>query len=87
MRKHVHTSLGEPKEPTVGIGVSVFLMAVGAILTFAVDATADGININTVGIILMAVGAIGLLVTLLVLGGGRPWGARRSTVVRDDTVL
>jgi hypothetical protein len=71
----------------VGIGVSVFLMAVGAILTFAVDASADGININTVGIILMAVGAIGLLVTLLVLGGGGQWGARRSTVVRDDTVL
>lgn len=82
----VHT-LAEPKEPTVGIGVSVFLMAVGAILTFAVEASADGININTVGIILMVVGAIGLLATLVLLGGGAPWGARRRTVVRDDTVL
>lgn len=71
----------------MGIGVSVFLMAVGAILTFAVEASADGININTVGIILMVVGAIGLLATLLLLGGGAPWGARRRTVVRDDTVL
>lgn len=49
----------------MGIGVSVFLMAVGAILTFAVEASADGININTVGIILMVVGAIGLVVSLL----------------------
>jgi hypothetical protein len=68
----------------VGIGVSVFLMAVGAILTFAVEASADGIDINTVGIILMVVGAIGLLVTLLI---GAPWGARSHTVVRDDTIL
>jgi hypothetical protein len=71
----------------VGIGVSVFLMAVGAILTFAVEASADGININTVGIILMAAGALGLLASLVFLSSGTPWAARRGTVVREEEVL
>src|SRR5690606_30281723 len=43
---------------TMGIGVSVFLIAVGAILTWAVEWTAEGINLDTVGIILMVVGAL-----------------------------
>jgi hypothetical protein len=71
----------------VGIGVSVFLMAVGATLTFAVEASADGININTVGIILMAAGALGLLASLVFLSSGTPWAARRGTVVREEEVL
>ena len=49
----------------MGIGVSVFLLAAGAILAYAVEVDADGINLNTVGIILMVVGAIGLLVSIL----------------------
>ena len=57
----------------MGIGVSIFLIAVGAILTFAVDASLSGVSIQTVGIILMIAGALGLMVTLLV------WGPRRST--------
>jgi len=57
----------------MGIGVSIFLIAVGAILTFAVDASLSGVSIQTVGIILMIAGALGLIVTLLV------WGPRRST--------
>ena len=43
----------------MGIGVSLVLIAVGAILTWAVTATASGIDLNTVGIILMVVGAVG----------------------------
>ena len=49
----------------MGIGVSVFLLAAGAILTYAVETQAEGINLDTVGIILMVVGAIGLLMSLL----------------------
>ena len=49
----------------MGIGTSLFLIAVGAILTFAVDADVSGIEIATVGIILMIVGVIGLLISLL----------------------
>ena len=56
----------------MGIGVSIFLIAIGAILTFAVHASLSGVSIQTVGIILMIAGALGLIVTLLV------WGPRRS---------
>ena len=63
----------------MGIGVSVFLIAVGAILTFAIDAEVAGINIDVIGIILMIAGALGLLWTLLI------WGPRQrnSTVVEE----
>jgi hypothetical protein len=69
----------------MGIGISIFLIAVGAILTFALDVTANGVNLDTVGIILMVVGAIGLLATLTVFGS---WGAsRRGDVVVEDRRL
>jgi hypothetical protein len=66
----------------MGIGVSTLLIAAGAIMAFAIEVdNAEGININTVGIILMAVGLIGLLVTLTV------FGPRRRDVVEGDTVV
>ena len=52
----------------MGIGASIFLLAIGAILAFAVNVQASGFNINTVGIILMVAGAVGLLMTMLVSG-------------------
>ena len=67
----------------MGIGVSIFLIAVGAILTFAVHASLSGVSIQTIGVILMVVGALGLIVTMLV------WGPRRRTgaaVVEDRVV-
>ena len=45
----------------MGIGTSLFLLAVGAILYFAVTASVSGISIATVGLILMVIGIIGLL--------------------------
>ena len=45
------------------IGGSLFLIALGAVLSFAVNKHVNGVNINTIGWILMIVGAIGLLVT------------------------
>ena len=77
----------------MGIGVSVFLFAVGAILTFAVSASVAGIDIATVGVILMIAGALGLIMTLLVFGrrGGttetvvEDYGPRRR-VVQDDVI-
>lgn len=53
------------------IGFSLFVIAVGAILKFAVTAQAAGISISTVGVILMAVGAIGLIVSLSMILSGR----------------
>ena len=46
------------------LGTSIFLIALGAILTFAVTATVAGIDIQTAGVVLMVVGGIGLLVSL-----------------------
>lgn len=66
----------------MGIGISVFLIAIGAILTFAVEVAVSGVDIGTVGVILMIAGAIGLLWSLLFLNGGS--GTR--TVVADDIV-
>ena len=54
----------------MGIGVSVILLAVGAILAFALDVdSSGGVNINTVGVILMIAGAIGILAFMTVFGG------------------
>jgi len=63
----------------VGIGVSIFLLAVGAILTFAVNAEVAGLDVSMVGVILMIAGGIGLLMTLLV------WGPR-DRVARDRVI-
>ena len=49
----------------MSIGASIFLLVIGAILTFAVNVTTEGFNINTVGVILMVAGVVGLLLSLL----------------------
>ncbi len=55
----------------MGIGINIFLMAVGAILALAVDATVAGLDIKVVGVILILAGAIGLLLTLFVFAPRR----------------
>ena len=66
----------------MGIGASVFLLAIGAILAFAVDYSVNGVDINVIGVILMIAGAIGLLFTSLIFG-------RRDTagVVTEERVV
>jgi beta-lactamase regulating signal transducer with metallopeptidase domain len=66
----------------MGIGTSLFLIAVGAILYFAVNADIQGLEISTIGIILMVVGVVGLLISLFFLSSARRAPAER-TVVRD----
>ncbi|HMJ97379.1 MAG TPA: DUF6458 family protein [Thermoleophilaceae bacterium] len=59
----------------MGIGTSILLIAVGAILRYAVTVTVSGIELQTVGLILMIVGIIGLVISLAVLfmaGDDRP---------------
>jgi hypothetical protein len=75
----------------VGIGVSILLIAVGAVLAFAVHVSTSGFNIHTIGWILLIVGAIGVLLSLIFWSS---WGAgfggvperrgRRREVVRED---
>jgi Domain of unknown function (DUF6458) len=69
----------------MGVGASIILIAVGGILAWAVSADIDGVNLNMVGVILLVVGAIGLLLSLIFWsswGASGPW--RRQTVVRED---
>jgi predicted membrane channel-forming protein YqfA (hemolysin III family) len=70
----------------MSIGASIFLLVVGAILTFAVNVTTKGFNINTVGIILMIAGVLGLLMSLLFWSNFSPY-RRGGTVVGGDTVV
>jgi hypothetical protein len=66
----------------VSLGGSLFLLAVGATLTFAVEREISGIDISTVGVILMVVGVIGLLFSLVWMSRSRTSGSR--TVVREE---
>jgi hypothetical protein len=56
----------------MGIGISILLIAAGAVLTWAVSFHVSGVSIHLVGIILMVVGAIGLLAALIIGGSHRP---------------
>ena len=68
----------------MGIGTSIFLIAVGAILKYAITVHVSGVNLDTVGVILMVVGVVGLLLSLLWM---TIWAdRRRSAVVADRTV-
>jgi hypothetical protein len=55
----------------MGIGVSIFLLALGAILTFAVEFDISGLDISVVGIILMICGVIGLVLALVAMNNTR----------------
>jgi hypothetical protein len=79
----------------MGIVLSLILVAAGAILTWAVTFTANGINLHTVGVILMVVGVIGFVLSLILWStwfGPGYWGQRsvptatsaRRTVVEED---
>ena len=71
----------------MGIGVSLILIAVGAVLAFAVNATVSGLEVTTIGWILMIVGIAGLVLSLMfwsTWGGFGGAGARRRTTYVDD---
>ena len=68
----------------MGIGTSIVLIAVGAILKWAVTATVSGISIHTIGTILLVVGILGLLISLLFMGN--VFGRRDTAVVRERYV-
>jgi Domain of unknown function (DUF6458) len=67
------------------IGTSLFLIAVGAILRYAVTASVSGIELTTVGLILMIVGAVGVVLSLFYMAAWRPRGeATRERVLERD---
>ena len=64
-------------------GISLFFLAVGAILTFAVDTTVRGVDLDTVGVILMVIGLLGMLFSLVLWDSWTPRPYRRD----DDVVV
>jgi uncharacterized membrane protein len=69
----------------MGIGLSILLIAAGAILKWGVTATVSGLNLATIGVILMVVGVIGLVLSMVFWSTwGGTGGYRRRTVRRDD---
>ena len=65
----------------MSIGTSLFLIALGAILKFAVHASVSGLSLQTIGVILMIVGVVGLVLSFFWLTA---WRDRRRGVVVDD---
>lgn len=65
----------------MGIGGSIFLIALGAILAFAVNANFSGLDINVVGYVLMLAGLAGVIITVWF------WQTRRRTVVTRQPVV
>lgn len=65
----------------MGLGTSLLLIAVGAILRFAVSVTAHGFSIHTIGVILIIVGAVGVLLSLLWMTMWRDRAASRPGYV------
>ncbi len=62
----------------MGIGVSLFLLALGAILAFGVSVDAEGFNINAIGWILMVVGGLGAILSLIFWSSWGGFGGRRE---------
>jgi hypothetical protein len=71
----------------MGVGVSILLIAAGAILTWAVTADVSGVSIQTIGVILLIVGIVGLVLSMIFWsswgGPGFAGGRRRTTYVDD----
>ena len=75
----------------MGISLSIFLIAIGAILAWAVSAEASGIDIQVAGIILLIVGVIGLIASLVFWSSWGGFGSReaagggnQTNIIKDD---
>ncbi|MBA2331975.1 MAG: hypothetical protein H0V94_04200 [Actinobacteria bacterium] len=69
----------------MGIGVSILLVAAGAILTWGVTAEAEGLDVNAIGVILLIVGILGLVLSMIFW---QSWGGfhRRTDYVEGGPV-
>jgi hypothetical protein len=78
----------------MGISLSILLVAIGAILTWAVSVEVSGVDLTAVGVILMVVGILGLLLSLVFWSSWGGFGAARdggsggqnTTVIERDRV-
>jgi hypothetical protein len=70
----------------MGIGTSLLLIAVGAILIWAVDVSVSGLDLMTVGWILLIVGIVGAVLSMIFWSSWGGFGGRRETVVEERRV-
>jgi hypothetical protein len=76
----------------MGISLSILLIAVGAVLAWAVSAEVSGLDVNAIGVILLIVGIIGLLVSLVFWSSWGGFGSRdaassggsQTNIIKDD---
>lgn len=68
----------------MGLGTSLFLIAVGAILDFAISVQTSGFNLHTIGVILMVVGAIGAVLSIVFWSSWGGFHSNRDTAVVED---
>jgi hypothetical protein len=77
----------------MGISLSILLIAIGAVLAWAVSAEVSGVDIQVVGVILLVVGILGLLVSLIFWSSWGGFGARgesaggggpQTNIIKDD---
>ena len=71
----------------MGTAISLLMIAAGAILTWAVTTTATGINLHTVGIILMVIGGVGLVLSIVFWSSWGGFGAVRTRSNGETTVV
>jgi hypothetical protein len=71
----------------MGISLSILLLAIGAVLAWAVSAEVSGIDIQAVGVILMVVGALGLLVSLVFWSSWGGFGSRDAAAGGQNTTI
>ena len=69
----------------MGIGVSILLVAIGAILIWGVTGELSGVDLDAIGVILLVVGVLGLLLSMIFWSswGGPGYWSRRRTYVDD----
>jgi hypothetical protein len=69
----------------LGLGVSLFLIAGGAILVWGVNAEVAGLDVDAIGVILMVIGVVGLILSMIFWSSWGGWGGarRRTTYVED----
>ena len=71
-------------------GISLFFLAIGAILTFAIETSVEGVDLDTIGVILMVIGLLGMLFSLVLWDSWSPRPYRRDDDVvagRRDVVI
>ncbi len=71
----------------MALGSSLFLIAIGAVLAFGVTTTVSGLDLDVIGVVLMVVGAIGLLMSLLFLSSFAPFASHRVASTRRTDIV